>query len=850
MMFGKGAKRDVRSEAKRDVRSEAKRDVRSEAKRDVRSEGKSLIQALYQNSGNPTTRVALPSKALEDGSSVEEGSIVGDGNFGKGDRYDTGKKPDVALNDGNVVVEVHESQNHKTLWYHVGEVDGDKINWGESIKYDDGKKPSVAITNDGLVVEVHQSEKRDTLWYRVGQVDGGKIDWGESIEYDDGVQPSVAITNDRLVVEVHKSENHNTLWYRVGQVDDGKIDWGESIKYDDGKEPSVAITNDRLVVEVHKSQSHDTLWYHVGQVDDGKIDWGESIKYDDGVQPSVAITNDGLVVEVHKSGSHDTLWYHGTGQVNNNTIDWDNEKSQNYSDGKVPTVACNGQLAVEAHSEEGYLLCSVLTLPAFRSHWIELHGDNSYSYCVCNRATDNKHRHASNHTMNVKEGAPYLYAVLTKDDDSSDFPTGAIMTIEGPDGTKYDRDIEEENQLVIMSGSSVRCLIVKDPKPGDWTMTMTVPEGVGFHCECNTVPSKDPYKTITDALSKTNQLQKRGLDDDVTITGWLGAAATGAAIGAEIGLAGGFLGSLVGGVVGITAGNVTYLATTLFSSSPTPPLQTAATTLGQAAQANAAPPGEVRIATWNVFHGDLQNGNDPAYNQPRLRLLEDRVNELVNFGVQNNIGLITFQEMPQSVLNNPNDPILTNIRNSNYDYVIVNGEYPQGRAPASTTSDGYLILYNPAVFTLQNIAPGVQWEYFQPQLFLQGIAQARPPVRLRFQNRGANRDVFDFLTWHTEPQSAFAITYVQNAFNQLSQQQGNWILAGDLNIRDNRLPQGVVDPHHLTGDDQTLDHIITSGTAINPEENPQQPGRFTISQQQWGRFWSDAHYVLFGIVRF
>ena len=463
-----------------------------------------LQNAIKKILADPKSRPELP--VLEDGSSV------GDDNFGEADRYDTGKWPDIALNDGNVVVEVHQSQNRDTLWYHVGKVEGNKIAWRESIEYDEGLYPSVAITNDGLVVEVHESQNRDTLWYHVGRVNGDTIEWGDSIEYDDGVQPSVAITNDGLVVEVHKSENYDKLYYHVGRVNRETIEWGESIQYDDGIEPSVAITNDGLVVEVHKSQSHHKLYYHVGRVNGDTIEWGESIQYDDGVQPSVAITNDGLVVEVHKSQSHDTLWYH-IGKVEGDKISWRNDgKSTEYGNGKGPKVACNGMLAVETHQEgSDKLLCSVLTLPAFRSNWIELHGENSYCYCACNSATKDKQRHASNNTMNVKEGAPYFYAVLTKDDDSIDFPTGAILTIQGPDGTKYDRDIEEENKLVIMSGSSVRCLIIKDPKPGDWKMTMTVPEGVGFHCECNTVPSKDVYETITETLNspKAKTLQPR-----------------------------------------------------------------------------------------------------------------------------------------------------------------------------------------------------------------------------------------------------------------------------------------------------------------------------------------------------
>jgi hypothetical protein len=188
-------------------------------------------------------------------------------------------------------------------------------------------------------------------------------------------------------------------------------------------------------------------------------------------------------------------------------------------------------------------------------NWIEVKGENSYCYCVCNSAGKQKESsHAMKHTMKIDAGAPYFYAVLTKSDESVDFPTGAILTIQGPDGTKYDRNIQEESQLVVMSGSSVRCLIVKDPKPGDWKMTMTVPEGVGFHCECNTVPSKDVYSTITNALSKRDlRIDKT---DTADTRGWLGPALVGIAVGAVVIASGGtiLLAGFVAGIVGVGGG--------------------------------------------------------------------------------------------------------------------------------------------------------------------------------------------------------------------------------------------------------------------------------------------------------
>jgi GH18 family chitinase len=503
--------------------------------------------------------------------------------------------------------------------------------------------------------------------------------------------------------------------------------------------------------------------------------------------------------------------------------------------------------------------------------WIEARGANSYCHCRCNNTTYKYQMGVSDsHTMNIEAGAPYFYAVLTKDDDTVDFPTGAILTIQGPDGTKYDRDIQEENQLVIMSGSSIRCLIVKDPKPGYWTMTMTVPKGVGFHCECNTVPSKDPYKTITNALSTSNRLQTRDLSKKDNSLGWYGLASIAKITAAAV--TGSAAAGLPGLVIALAGGVAVNLLTSLahLDQNAYSPVNNTATSLRDGAAANSQQPisvNSMRIATWNVYHGNLQAGIDPYGNQRPASTTEDRVRELVNYGYQNNIDLIAFQEIPQSILNNPNHHVFTTtIANTNYHYVIVNSEYPprpniNAPAPASATTDGYLILYNPAVFNLLNNAAGTQWEFFQPQSFLQGLSQARPPVRLQFQMTTTDT-LFNFLTWHTEPQQHFASNYVQTAYNLLTQQGGNWIIAGDLNIRDNIIPQALRNQHHhLTHDDQTLDHIITSGTVVNlapnlgqnqmvtgPNDVPVNP--IAETDPQWGRFWSDAHYVLFGIVWF
>jgi len=453
--------------------------------------------------------------------SPENGSPFGDGSFGRADRYDAGISPDVAVNATNTVVEVHQSQNASTLWYHVGRVDGDTIDWSGSVRYDDGVNPSVAIANDGLVVEVHQSQNASTLWYHVGRVNVRTPATPAAPSAPSPAPPSTAppspappspapsptLPAGRTPPSTEPSTGPPMTVPMTEPPTTGEtIGWSDSVQYDDGVNPSVAITNDGLVVEVHQSQNANTLWYHVGRVNGDTIDWSDSVQYDDGVNPTVAITNDGLVVEVHQGGQGDAAgcWSRGVGQVDGDTINWSDDKSLRYGSGEAPVVACNTRAVVEAHTTDKILFCSVLALPALRSGWIDLYGANSYSYCSCNNTTDPDQRHTSSHALNVEAGAPYLYVVLTRGVDNAEFPTGALMTVTGPGGTTYDRDAQDDNQLVIMSGSSVQCLIVKNPAPGDWTMTMDVPAGVGFWCVCNTVPSADVYRTI-DSTARLNR---------------------------------------------------------------------------------------------------------------------------------------------------------------------------------------------------------------------------------------------------------------------------------------------------------------------------------------------------------
>ncbi|MFI1952941.1 glycoside hydrolase family 18 protein [Streptomyces xinghaiensis] len=137
-------------------------------------------------------------------------------------------------------------------------------------------------------------------------------------------------------------------------------------------------------------------------------------------------------------------------------------------------------------------------------------GPNDCSYCLIGTIPsqgDNVAMVNLTAPMLVREGTPYLYSAVMRDDDSVEFPEGVVMTLQDPGGTTYDHEVQDDGTFVMMSGSSVRCLIIKDPQPGNWTMHMSAPAGTGFRCECNTVPSEDVFDTMVETWQKLGGTQ-------------------------------------------------------------------------------------------------------------------------------------------------------------------------------------------------------------------------------------------------------------------------------------------------------------------------------------------------------
>jgi hypothetical protein len=308
--------------------------------------------------------------------------------FGLGVEYDTGVQSSIALNERDLVVEVHKSERlSNKLWYRVGKLQPDlNVIWlsgSKAIHYDYGESPAVAINDDGFVVEVHSSQYRDSLFYRVGRIGPDyKIEWfggSKSTEYGVGLLPKIALRSDNILVVAHTQERPLEaivqVVYRIGKItDQGKIDWtsgSDSMVIGRGAFAALAVASNDRVAEVNCLGSK--LNFRVGTIGQlaKDIQWSEPVEYGEGDSPSVTMTQSGFLIEIHRLPGLQSSLASRVGQCGYGTVQWHREATF-FDDGAEPTVACNSRFAIQVHSSANaaklyWSACRITD----RSRWME-----------------------------------------------------------------------------------------------------------------------------------------------------------------------------------------------------------------------------------------------------------------------------------------------------------------------------------------------------------------------------------------------------------------------------------------------------------------------------------------------
>jgi hypothetical protein len=258
--------------------------------------------------------------------SAQEQNTTDQINWQPGRTFDTGEETSVSIaRNGNYIVEIHQSNSTRRMWYHVGRLvtqwpSGYTLSWGKSHNLDtNGEWPAVTVTQEGYVILVNSpgGQVVNQIVYWVGKINlvGGidqDIQWYIKAQpFGYGFHPSVTVDSYGKIALVYECQNgcSDDLNYRVGHLENpaaGKysIVWDsgkDAVQYDRGVNPHIAINDNGQVIEVHQvGAKEQLLHYRRGSLYSTSIDFLDSVRYDNnGRQPAVTLTNNGKVVETH-----------------------------------------------------------------------------------------------------------------------------------------------------------------------------------------------------------------------------------------------------------------------------------------------------------------------------------------------------------------------------------------------------------------------------------------------------------------------------------------------------------------------------------------------------------------------
>lgn len=529
--------------------------------------GRSIAQTLYQHSGNSVKRSPLPPPIIQ--RPLPPG-LTGQASWSTEQplRYGTTGSPALAVYQ-NKLYALHEGYNaNGQLWY----TGFDGHDWtapnDTNTRFGTHGSPVLAVYQ-GKLYALHEGAREDAaLWWT--SFDGQN--WSSDTNTGHGTTGpgALAVFRNKLYCvhpgsHAHGNDQHYLWWTSF----DGK-NWSPDTNtgYGTGGIPSLVVYNDRLYCIHEGYNSNGEFWwtsfdgqnwspdtktpygtsgaptvtlyngklyaFHEGHGRDGRLWWtGFDAQSNQWTAPSDTDTGFGIT-GVSAVVVGDKLYCLHQGRAQSGELWWfsydgsqlsgDSQLSDHTTAGTPSLAQYNGEIYC-AYEDSGYMSWTWLPLTNL---WLDGHGPNAYVYSQLDSHATDHQQVRTTHTISIPGGATYLSAALIQSAQSADFPTGSRLNITGPDGTVY-QQADQADRLVVMSGDSIYSLIVRNPQPGDWVITLQVPANVDFFCQLQTLPSQDVGDTMDETLVPiypSSQLQKR----DLTLLSMIGLAAISIAV--------------------------------------------------------------------------------------------------------------------------------------------------------------------------------------------------------------------------------------------------------------------------------------------------------------------------------
>src|SRR5262249_11736425 len=156
------------------------------------------------------------------------------------------------------------------------------------------------------------------------------------------------------------------------------------------------------------------------------------------------------------------------------------------------------------YQNDGQQSDSVSFIPVFHTVWSN--GDNAFSYVSVETrygtpdygpqqslrkvrdVTADPGTVSRQQNMVVGPGAPYLAFLIYGDDGTFAYPPGVQCTITRPDGTIISTDSNTDTAYIEMFQGYPWQVLIKDPPPGTWLLSVSGPSTADFTLGFQTLP--------------------------------------------------------------------------------------------------------------------------------------------------------------------------------------------------------------------------------------------------------------------------------------------------------------------------------------------------------------------------